>query len=55
MAVRTEYLEDLNGLFSGVPQYLREGTLKTVNVLRSHQDTATLGQVWWLGQKTGPW
>ena len=83
VALRTEYLEDRNGLFSGAPQYLKEGTLTTeyevaagflvrgelrrdasnrvfflsdtLGVLRSHQDTATLGLLWWIGQKTGPW
>ena len=83
VALRTEYLEDRNGLFSGVPQYLKEGTLTTeykvaegflvrgelrrdasnrayflsdtLGLLRSHQDTATLGLLWWIGQKTGPW
>jgi hypothetical protein len=83
VALRTEYLEDRNGLFSGVPQYLKEGTLTTeykvgdgfliraelrrdasnrryflsdtLGLLRNHQDTATLGLLWWIGQKTGPW
>jgi hypothetical protein len=83
VALRGEYMEDRSGLYSGVPQYLKEGTLTTeykvaegfmvraelrrdssnrsyflsdtLGLLRSHQDTATLGLLWWLGQKTGPW
>ncbi|MBS0393407.1 MAG: outer membrane beta-barrel protein [Proteobacteria bacterium] len=27
----------------------------TAGVLRTHQDTWTLGLVWWVGQKQGPW
>jgi hypothetical protein len=83
VAVRGEYMEDRGGLFSGVPQFLKEGTLTTeyrftdgflvraelrrdasnrafflsdtLGLLRNHQDTATIGLVWWLGQKTGTW
>lgn len=83
VALRTEYMEDRNGLFSGIAQYLKEGTLTTeykitegflvrgelrrdasnrayfltdrLGLLNSHQDTATLGLVWWIGQKSGPW
>jgi hypothetical protein len=44
VALRGEYMEDRRGLFSGVPQFLKD-----------HQDTATIGVVWWLGQKTGTW
>jgi len=28
---------------------------ETLGLLRDHQDTATIGLVWWLGQKTGAW
>jgi hypothetical protein len=83
VALRSEYMEDRNGLFSGTEQYLREGTLTTeyrladgflvrgelrrdassrryfltdrLGLLSNHQDTATLGVVWWIGQKSGPW
>ena len=27
----------------------------TLGLLRDHQDTATIGLVWWFGQKTGAW
>ena len=83
LGARTEYLEDRGGLFSGVPQFLREGTFTTeyrvadgflirgelrrdasnrayfltdkLDLLRNHQDTASIGLVWWLGQKGGIW
>ena len=82
-AARGEYLEDRGGLFSGIRQYLKEGTLTTeyrasdgflvrgelrrdasntsyflsdaLGVLKSHQDTVTVGLVWWVGQKEGTW
>jgi hypothetical protein len=83
VALRGEYMEDRGGLFSGVPQFLKEGTFTTeyrladgflvraefrrdesnrayfltdtLGLLKDHQDTATIGVVWWLGQKTGTW
>jgi hypothetical protein len=83
VALRGEYMEDRGGLFSGVPQFLKEGTFTTeyrfadgflvraelrrdasnrayflsdtLGVLKDHQDTVTIGLVWWLGQKTGTW
>jgi len=83
LALRGEYMEDRGGLFSGVPQFLKEGTFTTeyrftdgflvraelrrdasnrayflsdtLGLLKDHQDTATIGLVWWLGQKTGAW
>ena len=82
-AARAEYLNDRGGLYSGLSQVIREGTLTTeyrfvdgflaraefrrdatgqpyflsdaLGVLRGHQDTYTLGLVWWLGGKEGVW
>jgi len=83
LAGRAEYLSDRGGLFSGVPQALKETTAtadykladgflirtewrrdssnqpffltNSPGVLRHHQNTATLGLVWWFGNKQGTW
>jgi hypothetical protein len=84
---RLEYLAErvspTGGLFSGVTQALKEGTLtaeykladgfllrgeyrrdwsnqpffltEQTGLLKKEQNTATLGLVWWLGQKQGTW
>jgi cell division protein FtsB len=83
IAARSEYLSDRGGLFTGVTQAVKEGTLTfeykfsdsflmfeewrrdwsnrpyfltpTLFVLKNYQNTATIGLVWWLGGKSGPW
>ena len=44
---RAEFRRDT----AGNPYFLSD----TLGVLRAHQDTYTLGLVWWLGRKQGPW
>ena len=81
--METEFLRDVEGLFRGVVQSLKESTLTYVHkvadgmlmrgawgrdvsnvpfcltdeagVLKNDQQTATLGLIWWWGNKTGAW
>src|SRR5215469_12110207 len=83
LALRSEYLSDRGGLFSGLTQALKEDTVTfdykladgflmryewrrdfsnqpsfltdVQGVLTNQQNTATLGLVWWWGQKEGSW
>jgi hypothetical protein len=45
--VRGEWRRD----FSNVPFFFTDES----GVLKSHQNTSTLGMVWWLGRKQGAW
>jgi hypothetical protein len=81
--LRSEYMSDRGGLYSGKTQALKEGTAtleyklaegflfrnewrtdfsnqpyfytNTLGVLKKQQSTATVGLVWWFGQKQGAW
>jgi len=81
--MRSEYLSDRGGLYTGKTQAIKEGTLtveykvadgflfrnewrtdfsnqpyfytNTAGVLKRQQNTATIGLVWWFGQKQGTW
>jgi hypothetical protein len=83
LAVRSEYLSDRGGLFSGTTQALKEATatyeykfadgfdgflefrrdwsnrpyFQTDHIASpsNHQNTATVGLVWWYGGKQGAW
>jgi hypothetical protein len=83
VGLRSEYLSDRGGLFTGVTQALKEGTAtfeykvaegflvrnewrtdfsnqpyfytNQLGVLKKQQNTATIGLVWWFGQKQGAW
>ncbi len=47
----TQEAQDLRSLVQKLGHFLSE----TRGLLRDHQDTAAIGLVWWLGQKTGAW
>ena len=83
VAARAEYMTDHVGLFSGIPQALKENTATLdykfasnmlmryewrrdfsnqpsfltdiQGVLSKQQNTATVGLMWWWGQKEGSW
>jgi hypothetical protein len=83
LGLRSEYMSDRGGLFSGKTQAVKEDTVtleyklaegflvrnewrmdfsnqryfytNTLGILKKQQNTATLGLVWWFGQKQGTW
>jgi hypothetical protein len=83
LGLRSEYMSDHGGLYSGTSQALKEGTVTfeykvaegflfrsewrgdfsnqpyfytdRLGILKKQQNTATLGLVWWFGQKQGAW